>query len=300
MTIVCVNVTWWIADIPKLWQYGLQEYIEAVTWQCLRVSMPGVAGVFAIYRAAEPHDLPRLYYLGFHPGEDRKPLSAVDYAKPLITDTLTVVATCITIYKACNADTQDVSVWNVIWVYPNLPVALIGFWLATAAAMKLRNPWLIVAGGFLVLAVICVTITLIITYLSPAGGLWNVSLVLYIYLAVPIALLRSLTIQMFAPCLSVVARVLGVTMSALSRDAYFPFCELKNAAFGFTYLAFGILAALLAVYGRFKWGRVRYVFMPWQQAEGQPREDVLEPGSTLVLKGDGGDAQVGSREASAA
>lgn len=27
-------------------------------------------------------------------------------------------------------------------------------------------------------------------------------------------------------------------------------------------MAFGILAGLLAIYGRFKWDRVRYVFMP--------------------------------------
>lgn len=89
--------------------------------------MPSVAGVFAVYHATQPGDLPRLYYIGFHPNVDRK-LTAFDYAKSLITDTMTVVAACLTIYKAYHSDLPEVvSGWNAMWIYPTLPVALVGF-----------------------------------------------------------------------------------------------------------------------------------------------------------------------------
>jgi len=47
----------------------------------------------------------------------------------------------------------------------------------------------------------------------------------------------------------ILARVSGVAIGALSKDAYFPFCALKSVAFGATYLTMGIVAALLGMIG---------------------------------------------------
>jgi hypothetical protein len=198
-------------------------------------------------------------------------MTSFEYLKVLTTDMLSVISTCITIYKAChlkvNEDTGelDMSEWNTTyWVYPTLPVALIGFWLLAVSRLKLRNKWVILIGGFLVLAIPCVDFTLILFYLSPLrqDGIWYMPAIEYTFLSLPLALVPHVGFQILIPAMSVIARTGGVFFSALRSSAYFPFCKLKNAGFGGTYLAFGILAALLAIYGRFKWDRVRYVFMP--------------------------------------
>jgi hypothetical protein len=249
--------------------------------------MPSVAGICSIYHATELHDLPKIYYYGFDPDDVRRPMTFLEYLKALSADTLTVLSTSVTIYKACHMKVDkygepDMRGWNSsYWAYPTLPVALIGFWLLAVSLLKLRNIWAIFIGGFLALAIPCVTFSLILYYLSPLrqGGNWFAATFTYIYLSLPFALIPHVGFQVLIPVLSVMARTGVIAASAMSSEADFPFCKLKNNAFGATYLAFGILAGLLAIYGRFKWDRVRYVFMPkswWgnRNARYGPREDL--------------------------
>jgi hypothetical protein len=170
---------------------------------------------------------------------------------------------------------------STYWAYPSLPVALIGFWLLAASELKLRNIWAILIGGFLVLAISCVAFTLVLYYLSPLrqDSTWILPTVEYILISLPWALIPHLIFQLLVPAVSVIVRTGGVALGAMTPDAYFPFCKLKGNGFGGTYLAFGVLAAVLAIYGRFKWDRIRYVFMPksaWgnRNARNAPRVDL--------------------------
>ncbi|KAH8692601.1 hypothetical protein BGW36DRAFT_430357 [Talaromyces proteolyticus] len=279
ITFITVNVTWWLIDIPKTWKFGFRAYINAISWQCLRISLPSVAAVYAFYHHKETHEMAKIYYHGFHPDseEQRRPMALMQVMRALVVDSLTIVATCMTIYKACHVTTDSigdptVSGWNIsLWVYPTLPVAIMGFWMLAASYFRIRNPWILLAGGFLALALACVTFTLVLYYLSPLrnGNMWVASLILYIYLALPWSLILPGTpLELLILAMSVMVRAGGVTAGALSSDAYFPFCQLRKKAFGGVYLALGILAALFAIYARFKWDRVRYR-LPWQAR--QPR-----------------------------
>jgi len=287
ITIIYVHITWWLFDIPKLWKHGMRSFLDAICWQCLRISMPSVAGIYAVYHAIELDDLPKIYYYGFDPNDERQPMTPFEYIKALITDTLSVIATCVTIYQACHFKPNrngeiDASGWNSkYWAYPTLPVSLIGFWLLAVPRLKLGNIWLILTGGFFVLTIPCVAFTLVLYYLSPSrdGGIWFMATFEYLYLSLPLAFFPHVAFQLLVPALSVFARTGGVAAGALSEDASFPFCQLRNKPFGWTYLSFGILAALLAIYGRFKWDRVRYVFMPrseWgnRKVRCPPRQDL--------------------------
>jgi hypothetical protein len=135
--------------------------------------MPTVAGIYSIYHAIELHDLPKIYYYGFDPDDVRRPMTSFEYLKALSADTLTIISTSITIYKACQMKVDkygepDMSGWNSsYWAYPTLPVAFIGFWLLAVSLLKLRNIWAIFIGGFLALPIPCVAFSLILYYLSP-------------------------------------------------------------------------------------------------------------------------------------
>jgi hypothetical protein len=269
VTFITVNVTWWLIDIPKIWKFGFGAYINAISWQCLRISLPSVAAVYAYYHHKEPHEMAKIYYHGFHPDpeQQRLPMTRMQVARALVVDSLIVAATCMTIYKACTLTTDSsgdstISGWNTsLWVYPTLPVAIIGFWMLAASQFRIRNPWILFSVGFIAIALVCLTFSLVLYYVSPLrhGNMWVASLILYIYLALPWSLiLPSLGLELLLLAMSVMVRAGGVAAGALSSDAYFPFCQLRNGAFGGVYLALGILAALFAIYGRFKWDRVKY------------------------------------------
>lgn len=274
VTFVTVNVTWWLIDIPKIWKFGFGAYINAISWQCLRVSLPSVAAVYAYYHHKEPHEMAKIYYHGFHPDpeQQRLPMTKMQVARALVVDSLIIAATCMTIYKACNLPTDSagdvtISGWNMsLWVYPSLPVAIIGFWMMAASQLRVRNPWILSGVGFIAIALACVTFSLVLYYVSPLrqGSMWVASLILYIYLALPWSLiLPSIALELLIIAMSVMVRAGGVVAGALSKDAYFPFCSLRGGAFGGVYLAIGILAALFAIYARFKWDRVKY-FPRWR------------------------------------
>jgi hypothetical protein len=129
LSIIAINVTWWLLDIPLLWKHGLKRYLKSVMWQCFRVHMPGIAVLYAIRKSGSPKEQTFIYYTGAIENSDDpggSKLSRLQYAKALLTDTITVVSSGITLHTAIKtpAGVNVPGVNSTQWAYPSLPVAV--------------------------------------------------------------------------------------------------------------------------------------------------------------------------------
>lgn len=263
-----INMSWWLADLPKLWQQGVRAYFDAVIWQCLRVSLPSVVGIFSVYHAIDSNDIPRIYYRGFYHQQERKPTGS-GFPVAVISDGMVMVAVFMAIYKACtrtvpDGDPASISGWNVVWLYPTLPAAVIGLCLFGATALNLQKKWVIILSTALVLVVVCVVVSLILYYVSVMSGskAWVFGAVIYLIYCLPLALIRVIAFQLVATGWTVLIRVGFLGIGILSERGYFPFCEVRYRAFGGIYIGLGVLAVVIAMYGRLKWNIANQLFNP--------------------------------------
>jgi hypothetical protein len=93
--------------------------------------MPGVAVLYAIRKGTSPKQQPFIYYTGpiqnsHDPGDST--LSKFQYAKALLTDSITIVSSGITLHTAVNTpasiDVPGAAANSTQWAYPSLPVAV--------------------------------------------------------------------------------------------------------------------------------------------------------------------------------
>ncbi|GAB1317994.1 hypothetical protein MFIFM68171_08204 [Madurella fahalii] len=265
LTIFTTNVSWWLFDIPLLWQYGFRQYMSSVIWQCFRLHMPSCAAIYAIMAARNSAEEPFIYYSGpfynaisrdFPEGQRSPPrLTRFGFVKALTLDTLTVISTIVTIYNACQLpEGTDIHGLNSsLWMFPSLPVAVIGLWLLLCSVIKWRRRWTILL-GLLMICVVGVALALplaLVSAVTRPGNLWIASVVGYVMIALPVAIWNNLWMVLLCAAYGVLFRVCGLGAAALAESGYFPFCQLRSSAFGGVYIGFGVLAAILAVWGRY-------------------------------------------------
>ena len=280
-TIVSVNVSWWLFSLPLLFRHGFRLYIFSVTWESMRLYMPAFLALFALKAARTPEESPYIYYLGplYVPqrrqelGPGMGPLSGVElqldvrpllglsnfqFIKALAIDSLTVIATIINLVLDLRKGPRKIDTsqpaTSSLWVYPTLPVAVIGLWLLLSARLRMREVWTVL-GGFAVLLAIGTAITVPMAWISSNGGsnlVWVASMVGYLVLALPLV---ACNIQLWITALTLVTcffRVgaLGLTaageFSGHFQFIYFPFCQLRNTGFSLTYIFVGLSGAFLA------------------------------------------------------
>ncbi|KAI8675866.1 hypothetical protein NCS57_00489300 [Fusarium keratoplasticum] len=296
ITIIAINVTWWLLELPLLWTHGAQMYLNSVMWQCFRSYMPCCAAMYALSYARTTQEEPYIYYIGpFYDvlnasNQDQSPspsqsqsqshdmtgrgenepgsrevqppttrgLSRFQLIKSILIDSLSIVATGLTVNTAVHLPVGNTSGVTVsTWVYPSLPVAVIGLWLLVCGTwIRWSRRWTIWLGMLVVIAVGAALITPV-AVLSPAGKknkIWGAAIFAYVLVGLPLLASRSSALTAFpAVAIGLAGRVGGVGVGAISKAAYFPYCQLQHKAFGVIYLAVGVLGGLLAVVAWFRY-----------------------------------------------
>ncbi|UPK93006.1 hypothetical protein LCI18_003941 [Fusarium solani-melongenae] len=292
ITIIAINVTWWLLELPLLWTHGAQMYLNSVMWQCFRTYMPCCAAIYALSYARTTQEEPYIYYIGpFYDvlnssNQDQSPsqsqshsmtlrgenepesrevqppatrgLSKFQLIKSILIDSLSIVATGLTINTAVHLPVDSTSGVAVsTWVYPSLPVAVIGLWLLVCGTwIRWSRRWTIWIGMLVVIAVGAALITPV-AVLSPAGKknkIWVAAIIAYALVGLPFLASRSSAFTAFpVVAIGLAGRVGGVGVGAISKAAYFPYCQLQHKAFGVIYLAVGVLGGLLAVVAWFRY-----------------------------------------------
>ncbi|KAJ3460183.1 hypothetical protein MRS44_011050 [Fusarium solani] len=295
ITIIAINVTWWLFEIPLLWTHGAHMYLNSVMWQCFRTYMPCCAAIYALTYARTTQEEPYIYYIGpFYDvlnasnhdqsqspsqsqsqdmalrGENEpesqeaqpaatRGLSKFQFIKCILIDSLSIVATALTVNTAVHLPVGGNTSVAVVstWVYPSLPVAVIGLWLLVCGIwIRWSRRWTIWLGMLVVIAVGAAFITPV-AVLSPAGKknkVWGAGIAAYAFMGLPILAGRTAALTAFpVVVIGLAARVGGVGVGAISKTIYFPYCQLKHKAFGIVYLAVGVLGGLLAVVAWFRY-----------------------------------------------
>lgn len=287
--IFSTNISWWLMDIPLLFTHGFSAYINSVTWQCLRVHLSGVAAAYAISNAKTHQEQAYIYYIGpfydaFKQPTELKPsrgLSAFQFTKVLVLDLISLAASAISLNEAVHtpADFWDADykgIYNVfVWIYPTVPVALIGLWLLLCSVMKPSAKWT-KWGGVFVLIKGALAILIPTQFISAAGkkSLFPLTIIAYILMVLPIhAIDCGGLATVVCGLLALIVRQIGFVAGALVLEFYFPFCALKSQAFAFASLAVGIIGAVMGIWGRF---RFRHAFEYQNQHQNQPPSYILE------------------------
>ncbi|EGC49649.1 conserved hypothetical protein [Histoplasma capsulatum var. duboisii H88] len=261
-TVISINIFWWIWDIPLIWKRGFRAYVDAITWECVRLYMPSIAGAFAIYHTANRARWPKLYYFGGRDESLIEGMTDTEVIRIVITDSLTITATVLTISKFY-IEPSD-SIFNTaLWAFPSLQVSLIGIWIVGASYTKtcpIRN---ILLGGALFVFVIgiCVGIILMCSSLTHVQA-WLPTTMLYFFMASPFCLYTHGAFVAVIVLMATMARVGGLAITALLPRHAMPSTSIKNPLFGTVYLAVGLVGGILAIYGRL---RSRHICMVLKQ-----------------------------------
>ena len=212
-----------------------------------------------------------MYYYGFEVDGTGHKMTSFELVKAVVIDLFTVVGAIITLHKSTHyhvnkqGDVPLSESASASSIFPTLPVAIVGFWLLAATHFKVRNIWAILGGGILMIVLPGLTLSLVLVYHSPLrkGGLWALTLINYVYLAVPF--LAFLPLQKHFPLVLLItvgcfmARVGYVAIGSISDARIIsPFCQRSQSArvFGWIYLMLGIIASLLALIGRYRMYRL--------------------------------------------
>ncbi len=131
ITTFTINISWWALELSTARKHGVKAYFEATCWQCLRVCMPCVAGIWAISHNPNLRlRWPRYYYFGpsSHDVDSARPMTTFDSAKVVSVDLFSIAATGMSIYKFCvlPAGYDFSGINTALYLYPSLPVAIIG------------------------------------------------------------------------------------------------------------------------------------------------------------------------------
>lgn len=253
LTMALITLAWWITDIPKLWQHGIRTYGQVVIWQCLRLVVPSVAGIFAVLEGDHVESWPRLYYVGPYMAGLPKHLSKFDYVRFIGIDLITVVTTIMSLSQFAQLPPDDLTKgWNIsAYAYPTLSATIVGLWIIFASRVRLHEFWTIVFDLIVTLG-LGAAITAVMYLITGSKLVWFAYLG-YAWVAAPLVIffLWFLPIAMAFACLSIFTRMTGVVAGALAQGSYFPYCAIVDYRYvlGAVYVALGCVSAGLALFG---------------------------------------------------
>ena len=259
VTFVSVQLTWWIFDVPLIWKQdaGFRVFLDVIAWACVRSHAPGSAGIIAASKGSSASDFARIYYLGLKRQATPADWKTWKLYSCIGTDLLSITATIITIYQACTLPQYDArrNFGLSLWVYPSLPVALIGLTLLVGERFFPHTP----RGNLLLLAFILLVLVLAAMAVSLAlwkfdttdgNGTWWISIIFYVLMVLPVVYIRLL--MAFWCVAAWMVRVGGVSLAALQHySGGQPYCEMRGLGFAIVYMVLGGIAAVLALFGGF-------------------------------------------------
>ncbi|KXX78111.1 hypothetical protein MMYC01_205098 [Madurella mycetomatis] len=255
VTFFAIQLSWWIFDIPLLWKKGgVGAFITAISWACVRSHTPCSAGIIAAVKGRDASEFARVYYLG-KPRLAMVPpqWTARKYWSCLGADLASVAATAMTLYQACTLSEHDPRRFGMsLWMYPSLPVALMGLCLLAGEHFfprtKKGNWWLLaMTVSVQILAGVGIAV-LLWWFDSTERDMWYLSIIFYSIMLVPVVLIRQA--GSFLILGSWTSRVGGVSFAALNHySGGQPYCKLQGVGFAVVYMVLGAIAAILGVVG---------------------------------------------------
>ena len=239
ITFVAVQLSWWVFDLPLLWQRkpkndhnnppsgGLRAFLMTIAWACVRANAPGCAALYALAAGRDTGEYAAMYYLGVRQrrrdNDGQAPqFSTWKLATCVGGDLLSVVAAVVTVYEACTASEFAPKRYGAsLWAYPSLPTALIGLVLLVGRGWFPRTR---AAGRWLVLmvvgVVVLVGVALALVLWRFAGGddVWFIGVIFYAMMAFPAVVCPGPWV-LLAIAYGMFARVGGVTIAAFRHHA---------------------------------------------------------------------------------
>jgi hypothetical protein len=215
----------------------------------------GSAGVISARLGSDSSEFARIYYMGMKPHTTPPEWKMWKLCTCIATDLLTVVATIITLYQACTLPRDDPR-WHFglsLWVFPSLPVALIGLSLLIAERFVPRTHegnrmiMFFIVG---LLAVVELAVCLVWWKFNTADGhgTWWISVLFYFVMILPFFEIPYF--HMLSCMFGWFARTGGVSIAALAHYAGGePYCKIHGKSFAAVYITMGGIAALLAFTG---------------------------------------------------
>ncbi|EEH43086.1 uncharacterized protein PADG_07906 [Paracoccidioides brasiliensis Pb18] len=279
-TVISVNTFWWIWDIPLIWQRGFRAYIDAITWECVRLYMPSVAAAFAIYHTSDRARWPKLYYFGGRDEALTESMTDAEVMRIVVTDSLNVTATVLTLSQLFIKG-SDMLFNTALWAFPSLQVSLIGIWIVGSSyTIKRPRQHIFMGGAVLILLIGSCTGVILMSSTVTKIQAWLPATMLFIFMATPFCLYLSEILITSVVLVAIMGRVGGLAFTALLPGYFVPSPYIKHPVFGTAYLVMGIAGGILAVYGRF---RLKHICLVLQQGE-TPRigASLMEGMSTLA------------------
>jgi hypothetical protein len=237
--------------VPLLWKSSFKIFLDSASWACVRSHQPGAAGVIAARRGRDASEYARIYYLGLKREEEVPEWTTFKLSKVLLVDSITLVATGITIYQACTltiAEQHTQFLGSGLWAFPTLPSVLVGFTLLAGERTGM--------GGKKLLAL--VTATLVLAGVAVALVLWKFQthlnvwfwpIVVYGVMVIPLGFCEG-RLFFLTSIYGWFGRVGAIGITSLQHHGDgLPWCKLKGPAFGAVYMAIGGIAAILASIG---------------------------------------------------
>jgi len=261
ITFITIQLTWWIFDVPLLWKKGagMGAFFDSVAWKCLKAHAAGSAGVISGRIGSDSSEFARIYYMGKKRHETSlPPWSTWKLCASIVPDLLTIVSTVITLYEACTLPRADARrhFGFELWVYPSLPVAIIGLSLLAGEHFFPRTRkgnQLLLIFTITLLIVVEAAVSVIFWKFDTTSGssVWWMSIIFYTIMTLPLVYVGGLHIL---PCLvGCFVRVGGVTIAAISHYAGGqPYCKMSGKGFAVVYLIMGVIAAILAFIGGYR------------------------------------------------
>jgi len=261
ITFITIQLTWWTFDVPMLWSQdaGIRSFFDSVSWSCLKAHAAGSAGLIAARNGRDTSQYARIYYMGMNRQDTPPEWKSWKFYTCILTDLLVIIAACMTLYEACTLPAADArrQFGVELWVYPSLPVALIGLGLLLGEfffppTQKGDRLLLLFIISLLVLVELAVAIVLwkFDTVVEDrTSGMWWLSIMFYIIMTVPWIFIYPPS-HLFVCAAGCFSRVGGVAIAAFSHYAGGqPYCKMPGPAFGAVYLALGVVAAVFALLG---------------------------------------------------
>lgn len=237
---------------------GIGAFFDSVTWKCLKAHAAGSAGVISGRMGSDSSEFARIYYMGKKQHESSLPQwSTWKLCAKIVSDLLTIVSTIITLYEACTLPRAAArNQFGVeLWVYPTLPVAIIGLTLFAGEHFFPRthkgNQLLLLF--IITLAVVEAAVSIILWKFDTTDefSVWWVSVIFYTVMILPLVYIGPFHIL---PCvLGCFVRVGGVSIAAFSHYAGGePYCKMSDKGFAVIYLVMGVIAAIMACFGGYR------------------------------------------------
>jgi hypothetical protein len=215
----------------------------------------GSAGVISARLGSDSSEFAHIYYMGMKPHTTPPEWKLWKLRTCIGTDVLTIIATIITLYQACTLPRDDPR-WHFglsLWVFPLLPVALIGLSLLVAERFVPqthdgnRMIMFFIVG---LLAAVELAVCLVWWKFNTADGhgTWWISFLFYFVMILPF--FESPYFHMLSCMFGWFARTGGVSIAALAHYAGGePYCEIHGKGFAAVNITMGGIAALLAFTG---------------------------------------------------